>query len=267
VEITMLLALLIMVITAGTSLWLKPLGEAKLESLFMSQRGLTEFDTLAPGRFQVLSSGRRVTYTEGLDEDGNLDNVFIIEVTNQHETGPKDAVILLASSGEQVVDKETGNRFLLLKDGVRYAGLPGQTDYSVIEYEQYGQLLAKERAKERKRRRTAIPTLELWQDPSPRNTSELQWRISIFLLVPILGLMAVPLSRVNPREGRFSRLAPGLALSFLYVLLLSATRAAVEKEQFPVTIGLWWVHGVFLLFGLMLFRLKRFAIASNRGRR
>lgn len=254
VWITMLLAAPIMLLTAGTSLWLKPTGEAQLEQLFRGQRGLTEFDTLAPGRFQMLSSGRRVTYTEKLDADGDLENVFITELKDQQATGPKEAIVIMASSGSQVVDKETGNRFLLLKNGTRYSGIPGKTDYQVIEYEGYGQLLAKEHTTERRRRRTAIPTIELWQDPTPRNFSELQWRVSIFLLVPILGLMAVPLSRVNPRQGRFSRLAPGLALSFLYVLLLSAMRAAIEKGQLPLTVGLWWVHLVFLALSLGLFR-------------
>jgi lipopolysaccharide export system permease protein len=252
--ITMLLALVIMVITACTSLYLKPIGAEKLQLLFKGQRGLTEFDMLAPGRFQMLSSGRRVTYTEKLDDEGDLLNVFITELKNQGEMGPKDATVIVASSGSQVVDKETGNRFLLLKDGSRYSGIPGKTDYQVIEYEGYGQLLARESPTERRRHRTAIPTIELWQDPTPRNFAELQWRVSIFLLVPILGLIAVPLSRVNPRQGRFSRLAPGLAMSFLYVLLLSTMRAAIEKGQLPITVGLWWVHLVYLLVGLGLFR-------------
>lgn len=263
---TMRLAVVIMLITAGISLWLKPTGEAKLERLFEGQRSLTEFDTLAPGRFQMLGSGRRVTYTEGLD-DGKLENVFMTELKNLQQVGPKDAILILADSGDQIVDEDTGNRFLLLKNGVRYSGIPGKADFQVIEYEEYGQLLAKEHARAKARRRTAIPTIELWQDPTPRNLSELQWRISIFLLVPILGLMAVPLSRVNPRQGRFSRLAPGLALSFLYVLLLSATRAAIEKEQIPVTVGLWWVHLIFLGFGFGLFGVNRFVLSTHGGRR
>jgi lipopolysaccharide export system permease protein len=254
VSITMALGSVILVITAFTSLWLKPIGEARLELLFKGQRGLTEFDMLAPGRFQMLRSGRRVTYTEILDDKGDLANVFITEHKNPESAGPKDAVIVVASSGSQVVDKNSGDRFLLLKDGARYAGIPGKTNYQVVEYEGYGQLLAKETASERKPELTTIPTIDLWRDLTPSHIAELQWRVSVFLLVPILGLMAVPLSRVNPRQGRFSRLVPGLALSFLYVLLLSTMRAAIEKGQLPVTIGLWWIHLVFLFLCLALFK-------------
>ena len=62
VMMTMGLALIVMLLTAMFSLWLKPAGEAEVEMLFADQRNLTEFDMLAPGRFQNLRSVTRVTY-------------------------------------------------------------------------------------------------------------------------------------------------------------------------------------------------------------
>jgi lipopolysaccharide export system permease protein len=172
----------------------------------------------------------------------------------------------VADSGSQVIDNETGNRFLLLKNGARYSGMPGQRNYRVIHYEEYGQLLAPERATERKRRVYAMDTLALWSDKTAVNLAELEWRLSIVLLVPILGLISVPLSRVNPRQGRFSRLVPGLALSFLYVALLSMMKSAIEKGQLPVTAGIWWVHAAFLVTGLALIKLNTVRSWFKRGR-
>ena len=71
--------------------------------------------------------------------------------------------------------------------------------------------------------------------------------------VPIVALIAVPLSKVNPRLGRFTPLVPGLILCFLYVILLSASRSALEKGQIPAQVGLWWVHPLFLMIGIGLF--------------
>jgi lipopolysaccharide export system permease protein len=261
--ITTSLAIVIMLLTAGTTFWLKPLGEQKLEQLFLGQSSLTEFDTLAPGRFQALSSGRRVTYTEELNKNGDLANVFINEIAEVGAPGAQETRTIVAASGSQVVDDETGNRFLVLKNGARYSGMPGQQDYRVIQYEEYGQLLARERATGRKRRIYAMDTMALWSDKTAVNMAELQWRLSIVLLVPILGLISVPLSRVNPRQGRFSRLVPGLALSFLYVALLSMMKSAIEKGQLPVTAGIWWVHALFLVAGLLLLKLN----SSRRWRK
>jgi lipopolysaccharide export system permease protein len=38
----------------------------------------------------------------------------------------------------------------------------------------------------------------------------------------------------------------------VYLVMLNAARDAVEKQKLPIDIGLWWVHGVFLLLALVL---------------
>jgi lipopolysaccharide export system permease protein len=82
--------------------------------------------------------------------------------------------------------------------------------------------------------------------------AEIQWRLSLVLMIPILVLLAVPLGRVEPRDGRFSRVAPGVLLCFLYLVLLSGARSAVTEGQFPVMPGLFSVHLGFLLLALIL---------------
>ncbi|MNV99860.1 Lipopolysaccharide export system permease protein LptF [compost metagenome] len=62
----------------------------------------------------------------------------------------------------------------------------------------------------------------------------------------------MPLSRVNPRQGRFLKLLPAILLYMTYLALLIAARSALDKARIPQAIGLWWVHGIFLLIGLVL---------------
>jgi hypothetical protein len=54
------------------------------------------------------------------------------------------------------------------------------------------------------------------------------------LLVFIVTLMAVPLSRVNPRQGRFLKLLPAILLYMAYLTMLIAARGALEKGKIPV---------------------------------
>ena len=94
-----------------------------------------------------------MTYTEKLDDEGDLEGVFINEIGDVRLKNPQNNITIVAASGSQVVDDETGNRFLLLKDGARYTGVPGQMGYQIIDYEAY---LRRERNapdKERIRRR------------------------------------------------------------------------------------------------------------------
>jgi lipopolysaccharide export system permease protein len=53
------------------------------------------------------------------------------------------------------------------------------------------------------------------------------------LLVFIVTLMAVPLSRVNPRQGRFLKLLPAILLYMAYLTMLIAARGALEKGKIP----------------------------------
>ena len=72
-------------------------------------------------------------------------------------------------------------------------------------------------------------------------------------MVPILAVLAVPLSRVNPRRGRFSRLMPGMLLCLLYVGSLSAGRSALEDGRIPMSLGLWWIHAVYITIILVIY--------------
>jgi lipopolysaccharide export system permease protein len=82
--------------------------------------------------------------------------------------------------------------------------------------------------------------------------AELQWRISVILLIPVLTLLAVPLSKVDPRQGRFARLVPAALLYGLYFMLLQVSRDAVEDGSLSPVIGMWWVHLIFVGAGLAL---------------
>lgn len=250
IGITLAFSSLIVLITSVVALWLKPAGEAKFEALFIEQRNLSEFDTLAPGRFQSQRTGVRVTYTEDLQDDGELVGVFIAE--RNEGSGANEFLVVNAERGETQIDA-SGNRFLVLKDGTRYSGRPGEADYRVVEYEEYGQFIEKKEGAFGQGRRTAIPTQRLIDEPSPRNTSELHWRISVVVMVPILAVLAVPLSRVNPRQGRFSRLMPGMLLCLLYVGSLSAARSALEDGRIPMSLGLWWIHAVYITIILVIY--------------
>lgn len=100
--------------------------------------------------------------------------------------------------------------------------------------------------------RETMRTQELLGSSEPKIQSELQWRLSMPILVLVVTLIAVPLSRVNPRQGRFLKLLPAILLYMAYLALLIGARSALDKGRISPAVGLWPVHGVFLLIGLFL---------------
>lgn len=266
---TLFPAALVALLVAWLSLGLAPRGLSEVAQIFNEQDALTEFDTLMPGRFQTMKNGTRVTYTKALSEDGRqLSDIFISEKRLSSSGEERDIAVLVAESGRQEI-RPDGSRYLILKDGYRYDGEPGEPGYRAIRYDTYGVLLPKPQVSTELSEREAIPTAELFGSDNPRYRSELQWRLSIPLLVFVVTLLAVPLSQVNPRQGRFLKLLPAILLYMTYLGLLVAARSALDKERMPFAVGLWGVHGVFLLIGLGLLYWDplRLKLAQRRASR
>jgi lipopolysaccharide export system permease protein len=245
---TLLASTLVMAIVAAMSLWVSPWGRQEVVDIINQQRQATEFELLIPGRFQPLSSGKRVTYVEGLSDDRReLQGVFIAEFGDED----RGLSIITADAGVQRVAGENGERFLVLEKGTRFQGVPGQLDYQVTEFGAYGLRIEGADASER-HEEEAVSTVALWSSDDPGQRALLHWRISLPLIVPIVTLLAVPLSRVNPRQGRFFHLLPAMLVYITYLGLLIVARNALAEQKVPQWIGMFWVHGLFLGLGLWL---------------
>ena len=264
---TMAPAAVVALMVTWLSLGLAPQGAAQVAMIVNQQDAMTEFDTLEPGRFQALRDGSRITYTKTLSEDrAQLGGVFISEKRLSSD-GKKDQGIsvLVAEKGRQEV-KPDGTRYLILENGYRYDGNPGEANYRAIKYDTYGAVLPKPEISEEVTDREAIPTRDLIGNDTLRAKAELQWRLSLPLLVFIVTLIAVPLSKANPRQGRFLKLLPAILLYMAYLTILIAARGALERGKIPIVFGLWWVHALFLSIGILLLYWEslRLGMASRR---
>jgi len=259
-------AVLVAALVGWLSLGLAPQGIAEVDRILNQQDSLTEFDTLVPGRFQTLRGGSRVTYTRELSADrSELGGVFISETNVSRQTGKESGLsVLVAESGRQEVQPD-GSRYLILENGYRYDGNPGQADYRAIQYDTYGVLLPKPEVSMELSEREALPTRELLGSDNIRHRTELQWRFSLPLLVFVVTVLAVPLAKVNPRQGRFLKLLPAILLYMTYLALLIAVRGALDKGRIPMALGLWWVHGLFLAIGLLMLYWEPIRLRMKKG--
>lgn len=236
-------ALAVMLVVASFSLYLSPAGAQKMEAVYERASQLTEFELLAPGRFQSMKKGSRVTYTESLTEDKTqMNRVFISDGDS----------LLVAEKGTQYVSDETGSRFLELHKGHRYDWQPGSLEFQSLSFEKYGVKIADEPEERKKLRKEAVPTLDLFGSEENQHQAQLQWRFSVVIMVPILTLLAVPLAKVNPRQGRYARLAPAILLFLIYISLLIAMRGMIGKGTLNPDIGIWPLHVIYLLIAVTL---------------
>jgi len=229
-------AVLIAATIAFLSLYLSPLAWQKLQQSYAEQEALSELDTLSPGRFEAMG-GSRTVYTSGFSENrSSMEQVFYSE--RDPKTG--QLRVVFAQSGEQLKDEQTGKRFLVLQDGHRYSGFPGQADYQSLAFDEYGFLLPERSVEVTSADSEALDTQMLLQSNEPQHLAELHWRLSLPILALVVVAIAVPLSKTNPRQGRYSKLIPSVILYLLYLTLLTTARDQVEKGA-PV-VNIWLVH-------------------------
>lgn len=258
-KIISVLAMGVMFFVLWLMLWVNPVIALKKEQLITnSMAGDNIFRTVIPGRFQISHDGNRVVYVESISHrNKQAHNLFIAEQKKMFGDPESAWTVVSAAKGYTEWDAEKKNHFLVAENGYRYEGIVGQHNYKVMQFKKYGIHIFDVIQKNSYQEKEAVPTLQLWKEYSdPTNAAELQWRISVAFSVFLLAWIAVPLSRVRPRQGRYAHFFPAILLYIVYINLLFIARNWVESKWIPISLGLWWVHGIFMLLGVALFLLQ-----------
>ena len=237
------------VIAAGLA-WLSfvqvPLADLHAQSLKQSAIRNAQFGSLDSGRFRSFSRGDAVFYAESVDARGVLHNVFV-----QRDTHGK-MELALAETATYTPGATEFTHVVTLYNGHRYEGIPGRADFRVIEFREHGIPVVTPPSVAGKVDPDTKPTRELWGSSAPADIAQLQSRVSTPLMAIVLTLIAVPLSKLRPRQGRYGRVGFAILVYFVYSNLLTAAKVWVEKGELSPLIGVWWVHLLALSLGLFL---------------
>jgi lipopolysaccharide export system permease protein len=251
--IIMVPALITAAVVATMSLLVSPYTTLRVQTMLHDARNTTGLELLSPGRFRIINQGQgRVTYVDRMDQDsGEMFGVFAADRLAGHD-GSSRQVLIVAERGHLDVDPDSGERFLVLQEGTRYLGQPGDLAYQVMDFAKLGQRMEQPPSSPLYRKQDMLTTSELLQSRRADSRATLQWRVSLALLVLVSTLMAMAMARTDHRRGRYGKLFPAFLLFMVYLVLLNAAREAVNKQQISPDLGLWWIHGIFLLLGLAL---------------
>jgi len=161
--------------------------------------------------------------------------------------------VLWADKAYAETDEKTAEDYLIFEDGKAYEGVPGHGDYQVAEFGRYKARLPHPVVGVKNDIRTA-ETSTLWplNNKNRQKAAELQWRLSVPLMVLTLTLVAVPLSRVNPRAGKYAKLLPAIVLYIVYANFMFIARDWLIAGKIPVWLGFWWLHLAVAFIGLLL---------------
>lgn len=235
------------------SFWAIPQASQRAQEIRAEAVQEAQFGALEPGRFRTFGGGQVVFYAERVDDNGVLHNVnvFVDRATGDQEDGETEVEVWVATRAEQRGAGQAEQTFVLY-DGEHYKGVPGRGDFQVTQFSEGGYPIRLGELVGRGERAEAKSTAQLLGSADPHDQAELQWRISTPVMALILMLVAVPLARLRPRQGRFGRIGIAILFYFVYSQLLAAARTWVESQSVPVAVGMWWVHALALGLGIAL---------------
>lgn len=269
-RLTLILSLGMALAAGGLMMYLSPWAAEREYEIMAKADADSGLSTLLPGRFQQTSNEKAVVFVQDMNRDGTqLSRVFLAQSASEDNlTGS----VVYAETGA-IAEDNNGAQRLVLSNGRRYAGSVDAPQFDVLEFGRYDIQIREQQVEQRRRKLSSLPTDQLLAIASAEAKAEWHWRLAIPLSIPILMLLAVPLSRVNPRQGKFGKLLPALALFLGYYILLIVCRNLIENEKIPAWLGMWWIHAMALLLGVFLLLqsragYQRFAARLNgRGRR
>jgi lipopolysaccharide export system permease protein len=200
-----------------------------------------------PGVFRESNQSDRVFFLENLDTSNNrVSNIFVQSIQNSKEG------TMVAKEGLQET-AANGDRFIVLLNGTRYEGVPGHNDYRIVEFERYAVRIEAAEIKESQSDRKSLTTLQLLQDRTPGNVSELAWRIGSPLSALILAVLAIPMSFVNPRAGRSYNLIIAVVIYMVYSNMQGVTTTWLAQSKISVALGLWGLHTLMIAALVLMF--------------
>ena len=229
VAATLLPAAICILLLWVNNIFLSPWTQNLASEAWARQAEVSPVDMLRAGRFTPLGEQGAVFYASEID--GTTDTMRNVYMASGLDS------IYTAESGTIWTDPSTEARYLVLEQGTLQKGLPGTANFSLNTFERYG-IKINEKKVRPAGRSAAIPTKALMDNKQAWAQSQLYWRIlSPFNLVVVV-LLAVPLSRVNPRQGRFLKIFPALVIYSLYIFAQNAWVRQVGSGEIPLWAGL-----------------------------
>ncbi|OZN49799.1 LPS export ABC transporter permease LptF [Gallibacterium anatis] len=247
VKVGLILSIVTAAIAAYNSLYLTPWALKKQVEVVENAKANPSASAITPGQFISSNNGNFVLFVDKVKGD-QLSDIYLFQTRQVGKVKPS---VIVAEQGNFSTAKD-GSQTLALKNGERFEGSAVLQEFRVTHFQDYLAFLAFNPAKAEEADLDMQDSNALLKNSSANAKAELQWRISLFLAVPLMMLIAIPLSKVNPRQGRFAKIIPALLLYLIYFLLQSSLKTAGINGKMESHYWMILVNMLFLLLGIIL---------------
>lgn len=252
---TSLLVLPLIAISFYLSMFSAPWISQQIETIKLKAKGQASVYSLMPGRFVESKQGNWVIFIEDADrEAGTVKNIFI------YSRQTDKIAIETAQTARQENWSALGGESLILGQGQRYEGVPGEGGFTLFSFDQHALRIPEFDLGLDHNDPEFMKVFDLIKSNRSAENAELQWRLSAPISAILLVLLAFPLSISSPRQGRFVRLALVIAIYLVYSNSLVLAKSWVAGGELPAVPGLFVVHIPLAALVAFLAYRKRYAV-------
>lgn len=248
----LVVSLVLAVLAGCLSLYVRPWAYERFYDL--RERAKREFDLarIEEGGFLEIKRERSVIFAEEIDRGQNrAARVFI------HKERQDKQQVILAGEAYQRKSGKAGALILEFRDGHLYEfSRQGKGD-SVSTFESSMWFLPTQEIPAAGYKRRAAATVSLARSDEPKDLAEFQWRLSVPLTTVLLALLAVPLSRTAPRQGKYAKVVAAVIVYVLYYNLCAVAKSWIEQGIMGGLPGIWWVQACLAAVVFILLRKQK----------
>ncbi len=243
VKAVFITSVMIAILVACFSLYIRPWAWDQFFTIKARAKASFDLTRMKAGIFYEINHGKRVIFAQRVNNRKNqAEDIFI-------QTRRKDSLqVIYAKHARQFFDKKLALPILILYHGKDYEFSNSGDKEVILQFEQSelslepGQIVKEDRVK-------AAPLKRLLHSNNLQEVAELQWRLITPVSTVLLALMALPLSKSSPRQGKYAKVPLAILLFAAYYNLTAIAKKWVAQGIIATFPGLWWSQiALFLLF-------------------
>jgi lipopolysaccharide export system permease protein len=247
VKAAMVLALLTGIIAAVNVMWAGPWSSRHQDEVLAEAKANPGMAALAQGQFQQATDGNAVLFIESVD-GSKFKDVFLAQLRPKGNARPS---VVVADSGE-LSQRKDGSQVVTLNQGTRFEGTAMLRDFRITDFKDYQAIIGHQAVALDPDDAEQMDMQTLWQADSKSARAEFHWRLTLVFAVIVMALMVVPLSVVNPRQGRVLSMLPAMLLYLIFFLLQTSLRSNGAKGKLDPLIWMWAVNLLYLALAVAL---------------
>lgn len=247
VKAAMVLALFTGIVAAVNVMWAGPWSSRHQDEVLAEAKANPGMAALAQGQFQQSTDGNAVLFIEGVN-GASFHDVFLAQLRPKGTARPS---VVVADTG-QLSQRKDGSQVVTLNQGTRFEGTAMLRDFRITDFKNYQAIVGHQAVASDPTDTEQMNMSTLWNTDTDRARAELHWRITLVLTVFIMALMVVPLSVVNPRQGRVLSMLPAMLLYLVFFLLQTSLKSNAGKGKIDPAIWMWTVNLAYIALAVML---------------